>query len=127
MKTAAKEEKLVESWKGVPEGTDVVVRKDDGSEVETKTASGPFLLGGHTACIMLDGISGAYALERVKRMEEVRVSLGLDQFRELVRGRIVDAKIKGRVVKIALADIGWDAMADSINEARLDMESGKLR
>lgn len=58
---------LVEAWKGTPEGTDVIVRKDLGDEVRTKTASEPFMLGGHTACIMLEGISGAYALERVRK------------------------------------------------------------
>lgn len=60
-------QKLVDAWKDVPTGTPVIVTKDAGEEVSTKTASGPFLLGGHTACIMLEGISGAYALSRVRK------------------------------------------------------------
>jgi hypothetical protein len=47
-------------------GAEVIVRKDDGTEVPTTTASAAFMLGGHTACIMLDGISGCYALDRVR-------------------------------------------------------------
>lgn len=62
------QEALVERWKGTPEGTPVIVKKDfDQGEIQTKTASGPFLLGGHTACIMLEDISGAYSLDRVRR------------------------------------------------------------
>lgn len=60
-------EKLIEAWKDVPIGTPVVVTKDRGEELSMKTESAPFMLGGHTACIMLDGISGAYALSRVRR------------------------------------------------------------
>lgn len=69
----AKQQALVSVWEGTPEGTDVVVTKDDGSEVRTKTRSAPWLLGtssrgpGHTAVIMLEGISGCYSLERVRK------------------------------------------------------------
>lgn len=59
---------LVELWQDVPDGTDVIVTKDDRTEVHTKTRSPGFLLGGHTACIMLEGISGAYSLERVRKV-----------------------------------------------------------
>jgi len=58
---------LVEAWNGTPEGTPVIVTKDDKSEVKTKTRSIPWLLGGHTAVIQLEGISGCYVLERVRR------------------------------------------------------------
>lgn len=63
----AAQKRLVEKWKDVPEGTPVIVTKDDKSEVHTKTRSIPWLLGGHTAVIMLDGISGGYSLERVRK------------------------------------------------------------
>lgn len=60
-----------------PEGTPVVVRFDDGTERRTTTRSRPWMLGansqgegGHTAVVLLDGFSGAYALERV-RIDEV--------------------------------------------------------
>jgi hypothetical protein len=74
----AKQLKLVETWKDVPEGTPVIVTKDLGEEFHTKTRSGPWMLGansrdpsdrtydpGHTAVIMVEGISGGYSLERV--------------------------------------------------------------
>ncbi len=66
MKDYAAQKRLADQWKDAPEGTRVVVTKDDGTEVVTKTRSAGFLLGGHTACIMLEGISGCYALERVR-------------------------------------------------------------
>lgn len=52
-----------DAWK-YPEGTPVTVRKDNGTVVETKTTSIPWMLCG-TAVIMVDGISGGYSLERV--------------------------------------------------------------
>jgi hypothetical protein len=65
--SAKKQAALVEEWKDVPEGTPVIVTKDDKSEFHTKTRSIPWLMGGHTAMIMVDGISGGYALERVRK------------------------------------------------------------
>lgn len=70
--------RLIEEWKDAPIGTEVVVTldrfdKDGPGEKKTKTSSAPWLLGtssrgpGHTAVIMLEGISGCYSLERVKR------------------------------------------------------------
>ncbi|WP_217446575.1 hypothetical protein [Myxococcus sp. CA040A] len=59
-----KAEKAVAAWKH-PIGTPVVVKRDNGQELTTKTRSGAELLGGHSAVIWLDGISGCYALERV--------------------------------------------------------------
>lgn len=75
---AGKEEKkqveLVNAWnKEHQPGIDVIVRKDDESEVRTKTTSEAFMLGacreylGHTAVISLDGFKfGPYMLERVR-------------------------------------------------------------
>ena len=63
---------LVEKWKSVPGGTSVIVTKDDGTEFKTKTRSLPWMLGrssrdqGHTAVIMVEGISGGYGLWRVR-------------------------------------------------------------
>lgn len=64
---------LKSSWTH-PEGTDVIARTRDGSEVRTKTCSVPWMLGeqlsqgypGHTAVIMLDGFSGGFALDRIR-------------------------------------------------------------
>lgn len=62
------QEELVARWKYVPEGTPVIVTKDGGEKFPTKTRSIPWLLGGHTAVIMVDGISGAYSLSRIQRV-----------------------------------------------------------
>lgn len=48
----------------VPIGCPVRVRMDDGSIKETLTESGAQMLGGHTAVIFLQGISGCYLLNR---------------------------------------------------------------
>lgn len=48
-----------------PIGGAVVVRKDDGQYVATKTRSQAQVLSGHTAVVWLDGISGCYLLDRV--------------------------------------------------------------
>ncbi len=66
MKVKVAQKRLVEEWENVPEGTPVTVRKDDGTILETKTRSIPWLLGG-VAVIMVEGIAGGYALERVRR------------------------------------------------------------
>lgn len=62
------QQRIVNDWKGTPEGTDVIVTLDfNKGEKTTKTRSAPFLLGGHTACIMLEDISGAYSLEKIRK------------------------------------------------------------
>ncbi len=77
MKAGKEEQKqvaMVTKWnQDHKPGIDVIVTKDFGEpSVTTKTRSNAFMLGatgdypGHTAVIMLDGISGAYSLERVK-------------------------------------------------------------
>lgn len=48
-----------------PIGTPVEVRLDNGTTRRTRTRSGAFVLGGHTAVVMLEGITGGYLLERV--------------------------------------------------------------
>jgi len=48
-----------------PEGTEVIVTLDDGSTRKTQTTSEAWILGGHTAVVLLDGISGCYLLSRV--------------------------------------------------------------
>jgi hypothetical protein len=48
-----------------PIGHPVTVTKDDGSTVETRTRSAPWKLGG-TWVLLVEGISGGYALARVE-------------------------------------------------------------
>lgn len=72
-KEEQKQVKLVQDWNAMhPVGIDVIVKKDDQTEQRTTTRSAAYMLGangdypGHTAVIMLDGISGCYELERVR-------------------------------------------------------------
>lgn len=57
----------VENWNlkhavGIP----VVVTRDNGDELHTKTRSHAHLISGEIACVMVDGISGFYMLSRVR-------------------------------------------------------------
>jgi len=58
---------LVRNWT-LPIGTPVDVHQGNGSMLRTKTRSEAWLLGGHTAVIHVDGLEGAYVLERVERV-----------------------------------------------------------
>lgn len=51
-----------------PIGQPVTVTRDDGSTLETKTRSHPWRLGG-TWVIMVEAITGGYALARVRERE----------------------------------------------------------
>jgi len=61
----AKAESQVRNWKH-PIGTHVTVHRDNGGVLHTVTRSDPWVMEGHSAVIMVKGISGGYALERVK-------------------------------------------------------------
>lgn len=57
----------VDSWNAQNEvGAAVTVTKDNGDEIHTTTRGKAYVLSGHTAVIFLDGISGCYALDRVR-------------------------------------------------------------
>lgn len=79
---------LVEKWKDVPDGTPVIVTKDDGSEVKTKKRSIPWMLGassrdpGHTAVMMVEGISGGYGLWRIRLDDSAKVETQASRERE---------------------------------------------
>jgi hypothetical protein len=49
-----------------PPGTPVVVTKDDGTRLETKTRSIAWIVGGKFPVVMVEGISGGYSLDRVR-------------------------------------------------------------
>jgi hypothetical protein len=49
----------------VPVGSAVYVRKDNGDIQQTATRSEAWVMGGHTAVVLLEGVSGAYLLSRV--------------------------------------------------------------
>lgn len=50
-------------------------------------------------------------------MEEVRIILGLEEFEDLIRGKIVDKKFQECHVKIAFSDIGILTMTRAVVEA----------
>lgn len=47
-------------------GARVKVLRDNGDVLETTTRSEAWLLAGHTAVVLVEGIAGAYLLDRVK-------------------------------------------------------------
>ena len=64
--------KLVKQWNATyPLGTEVIVTLDSGAEKLTQTRSEAWLLGGHTAVVMVDGIAGCYALQRCRAIPSV--------------------------------------------------------
>lgn len=52
-----------------PIGTRVIVTKDDGSEVAGATRTEAWMANGQIAVVMVHGISGYYALCRVRRVQ----------------------------------------------------------
>jgi len=65
--SAIKLQKICDAWNEKhPVGTEVIVTKDLGEKIRTKTRSKAEVLSGHTPVIWLNGISGCYILERVK-------------------------------------------------------------
>lgn len=65
VKIIAKLQKQVDDWNNkFPPGQKVNVLLDGGSTFHTTTRSRAQLLGGHSAVVWLDGISGCYLLER---------------------------------------------------------------
>jgi len=71
--SAAKlQQQRIDDWNGrYPEGTKVRVTLDDGRQMSTTTRSAAWLLGGHTAVVMVEGISGCYLLQRVRAEAEL--------------------------------------------------------
>ncbi len=59
-----------------PSGTRVSVRRDDGTALLTVTTSEAWVLGGHTAVVMVDGISGGYMLGRVSPIADAPTASG---------------------------------------------------
>lgn len=59
------QELMVERWKH-PVGTKVDLLMDNGQIRRTTTRSNAQMLGGHSAVIWLEGVSGAYLLDRVR-------------------------------------------------------------
>jgi len=61
---------LVDSWNSNNEvGVTVELTEDNGERTITKTRSEAWLLGGHTAVVMVEGRAGGYLLERIALAE----------------------------------------------------------
>ena len=59
-------QELCDRWNKLhPVGSAVTVTKDLGDKLDTVTRSEAWVLGGHTAVILVEGISGGYSLTRV--------------------------------------------------------------
>ncbi len=57
----------VDDWnQQYPIGTTVTVQRDNGNVLHTQTRSQAWVLSGHTAVIMVNGIAGGYDLDRVR-------------------------------------------------------------
>ena len=66
MKRHANPQQAVDAWnKAHPIGTPVMVSKDRHEVVRGKTTSEAYVLGGHSAVILIDTIRGCYLLDRV--------------------------------------------------------------
>lgn len=66
IKSAKELEAEVSKWNDAhPVGTAVKVRMDGGDIKLTTTTSEAWVMGGHSAMIKVEGISGGYMLERV--------------------------------------------------------------
>lgn len=67
-------QKIIDDWNAkYPAGTIVDLIRDNGKTKRTITRSKAHLLSGHTAVIWLEGVTGCYALERVKAVNtEIR-------------------------------------------------------
>ena len=60
-------QKKVDKWNAKYQvGQAVDLQKDGGEIVRTKTRSAAEVLGGHTAVIWLEGVTGCYMLDRAK-------------------------------------------------------------
>lgn len=67
MMAMTKQQKAVDKWNAKYQiGQAVLLRKDSGETVRTKTRSAAEVLSGHTAVIWLEGVTGCYMLNRVK-------------------------------------------------------------
>jgi hypothetical protein len=56
--------------RGNPIGTHVILTKDNGSKVPTRTRSEAQVLSGHSAVIWVDAVSGCYLLDRVETVTD---------------------------------------------------------
>ncbi|HEX2886799.1 hypothetical protein [Vineibacter terrae] len=72
--TAASLQRTVDRWNAQhPVSTAVIVRRDSGELQLTSTRSAAWVMSGHSAVILLNGISGCYHLDRVTPANLARI------------------------------------------------------
>lgn len=54
----------------MPIGTPVIVHRDNGDRLKTHTRSAPWLMGGHSWVVQVEGIAGCYALSHISIVHE---------------------------------------------------------
>jgi hypothetical protein len=70
MMATTEQQQAVDKWNSTYQiGQAVLLLKDSGETVRTKTRSAAEVLSGHTAVIWLEGVRGCYMLSRVKAAE----------------------------------------------------------
>lgn len=63
----AEAERTVAQWnERHPVGAPVIVHRDNGEDLATKTRSAALSLGGHSPVVFVDGLAGCYALTHVE-------------------------------------------------------------
>lgn len=68
--SASRQYERVAQWNArYPVGTAVTVERDNGACERTATRSEAWMLSGHTAVVMVDGIAGCYLLSRITPVE----------------------------------------------------------
>lgn len=71
--SAARQYERVTHWNArYPVGTAVTLERDNGAREQTVTRSEAWMLSGHTAVVMVDGVAGGYLLSRVTPVEVAR-------------------------------------------------------
>ncbi|EKE70870.1 hypothetical protein [Oceanibaculum indicum] len=111
-----------------PVGTPVTATKDKGEKVETVTRSAAEVMGGHTAVIWLEGISGAYLLSRVIGRQQAEEMFANKQFATLEGLKRAAVKLKraeGISHSAALEEIARDAGFANYSDALQAYKKGQ--
>lgn len=92
----ASEKKLMEKWKDTPVGTEVILTRDNGKVVHTKTRSNAEILSGHSAVIWLEGVAGCYSLRNVRLAPSNKGGTVMDRASQIAQEAVSYAVKEGR-------------------------------